>query len=90
MKTTCGFTLIELLVTLVLRPAAAWVADYHPCESVEPTGDGDLVVRMRVGDPRWVRRLALQLGPHGQVVAPAELAVQVREDAARALSAYRA
>ena len=30
----------DLLVTLALRPAAAWVADYHPCESVEDTGDG--------------------------------------------------
>lgn len=79
----------DLLVTLVLRPSAAWVADYHPCESVEETVDGELVVRMRVGDPRWVRRLALQLGPHGQVLAPAGLAEQVREDAARALSAYR-
>ena len=79
----------DLLVTLVLRPGAAWVADYHPCESVEDTGYGELVVRMRVGDPRWVRRLALQLGAHGQVVAPVELAAQVREDAAQALSAYR-
>ena len=79
----------DLLVTFVLHPGAAWVADYHPCESVEATGDGDLVVRMRVGDPRWARRLALGLGPHGKVVAPAELAQQVRADAALALSAYR-
>jgi proteasome accessory factor C len=77
-----------LLVTLALRPAAAWVVDYHPCESVEEGDDGELVVRMRVGDPRWVRRLALRLGPAGRVVAPAELAEQVRSDARLALSAY--
>jgi proteasome accessory factor C len=78
----------DLLVTLALRPAAAWVADYHPCESVQESSDGGLVVRLRVGDPAWLRRLALRLGPHGHVVAPAELAEQVRQDAALALAAY--
>jgi proteasome accessory factor C len=78
----------DLLVTLALRPAAAWVADYHPCESLTESGDGGLVVRMRVGDPRWVRRLALRLGAAGRVVAPADLAEQVRQDALLALSAY--
>ena len=78
----------DLLVTLALRPAAAWVADYHPCESVQESSDGGLVVRMRVGDPAWLRRLALRLGPHGRVLAPDGLAEQVRDDAARALSAY--
>jgi proteasome accessory factor C len=77
-----------LLVTLALRPAASWVVDYHPCESVHESGDGGLVVRMRVGDPRWARRLALRLGAAGHVVAPAELAEQVRQDALLALSAY--
>jgi proteasome accessory factor C len=78
----------DLLVTLALRPAAAWVADYHPCESVQESSDGSLQVRIRVRDPAWVRRLALRLGPHGRVVAPAELAEQIREDARHALSAY--
>jgi proteasome accessory factor C len=78
----------DLLVTLALEPAAAWVADYHPCESVEDRGDGGVLVRLRVGDPAWVRRLALRLGPHGRIVAPAELAEQVRQDARRALAAY--
>jgi proteasome accessory factor C len=77
-----------LLVTLALRPAASWVVDYHPCESVHESDDGGLVVRMRVGDPRWARRLALRLGASGRIVAPAELAEQVRQDALLALSAY--
>jgi proteasome accessory factor C len=78
----------DLLVTLALAPAAAWVADYHPCESVQDDDEGGLLVRLRVGDPAWVRRLALRLGPHGRVVAPAELAEQVRQEARRALAAY--
>jgi proteasome accessory factor C len=78
----------DTLVTLALGPAGAWVADYHPCESVEDTGDGGLLVRLRARDTAWVRRLALRLGAAGRVVAPAELAAQVRADAARALAAY--
>ena len=78
----------DLLVTLALRPAAAWVADYHPCESVREGPDGGLVVRLRVGETGWVRRLALRLGSQGRVIAPVELAEQVRADAAMALAAY--
>lgn len=78
----------DLLVTLALRPSAAWVADYHPCESVQDSSDGGLTVRMRVRDPSWVRRLALRLGPHGRIVSPPDLAGQVRDDARRALAAY--
>ena len=78
----------DLLVTLALRPGAAWVADYHPCESVVEAPDGSLTVRLRARDTSWVRRLALRLGEQGRVLAPAELADQVRADAARALAAY--
>ena len=78
----------DLLVTLELRPGAAWVAEYHPCETVTETGDGGLVVTMRAGDPAWVRRLVLRLGDQGRVLEPAELAAQVRADAALALAAY--
>ena len=78
----------DLLVTLALRPAAAWVADYHPCESVVQGADGSLVVRMRARDTGWVRRLVLRLGAHGRVLEPAGLADEVRADAGRALAAY--
>jgi proteasome accessory factor C len=78
----------DLLVTLALRPGAAWVADYHPCESVTETGDGGLVVRLRARDTSWVRRLVLRLGQNGRVLEPAELAEAVRADAALALVAY--
>ena len=78
----------DLLVTLALRPGAAWVADYHPCESVHEQPDGSLTVRLRARDTAWVRRLLLRLGGQGRVLAPEELAESVRADAARALSAY--
>ena len=75
-------------MTLALRPAAAWVADYHPCESVVEAADGGLTVRLRARDTGWVRRLALRLGDQGRVLAPDVLADEVRADAARALAAY--
>jgi proteasome accessory factor C len=78
----------DLLVTLALRPGAAWVADYHPCESVTETDDGGLVVQLRARDTAWVRRLVLRLGDQGHVLAPEELAQSVRDDAALALAAY--
>ena len=78
----------DLLVTLALRPAAAWVADYHPCESVVEAADGGLTVRLRARDTGWVRRLALRLGDQGRVLAPGVLADEVRADTARALAAY--
>ena len=78
----------DLLVTLALRPSAAWVADYHPCESVVESADGSLTVRLRARDTAWVRRLALRLGDQGRVLAPSSLADQVRADAAGALAAY--
>ena len=78
----------DQLVTLALRPAAHWVADYHPCESVEDAGDGTLVARLRTSDPGWLRRLALRLGHAAQVLEPLDLAEQVRTDARAALTAY--
>jgi proteasome accessory factor C len=79
----------DLLITLALRPGAAWVADYHPCESVSEDADGGLLVRLRARDTAWVRRLALRLGTSGRVVSPESLAQAVRDDAAAALAAYR-
>lgn len=78
----------DLLATLELEPAAAWVAEYYPCEEVEDIGSGRLRVRLRVGDPRWLRRLALRLGDTARIVEPSAVAAEVREEARRALAAY--
>jgi proteasome accessory factor C len=77
----------DVRVVLELRPGGHWVAEYYPCEKVERRGE-ELEVTLRTPDTRWVRRLALRLGEDGRVIAPAELAEQVRLDAAAALAQY--
>ena len=77
----------DIEVVLELRPAAHWVAEYYPCESVVRTGE-EIRVTLRTPDPRWVRRLALRLGEDARVLAPAGLAAQVSADAAAALDLY--
>jgi proteasome accessory factor C len=79
----------DMVVTLALEPGAAWVSDYYPVDSLEDLGDGRQVVTLRTQGTAWVRRLALSLGSRGRILAPAELADQVRADAERALTAYR-
>ena len=75
------------LATLEVEPAAAWVSEYYPCETVEELGEGRLRIRLRVADRRWLKRLALRLGGHARIVEPVDLADAVRADAAAALAA---
>ena len=78
------------LVVLEVGPGARWVADYYPCEQVEEVDEpaGGLRLSLRVADPAWLVRLALRLGAQARLVAPGELAEQVRTQAERALAAY--
>jgi proteasome accessory factor C len=78
----------DRLVTLDLDPAARWVADYHPVESVAERGDGGVVVRLRARDDAWVRRLVLGLAGHGRVTDPPDVAADVRAAAAQTLAGY--
>ncbi len=80
----------DVAVELAVGPAGRWVPEYYPCESVEELPDGELLIRLRTPETRWVRRLALRLAPTGRVVAPPELAAAVAADAAAALDAYAA
>ncbi|MEO3771151.1 YafY family protein [Micromonospora sp. B9E7] len=76
------------LITLRIGRSERWITEYYPCERVE-AGDGDQwLVSLRVTDLRWARRFVLGLGPEVTVVAPVELAEQVRATAAAALDAY--
>lgn len=77
-------------VVLRLAPAARWVADFYPTESVAEEPDGHLVVRLRAADRSWVRRLVLGLGAAGRVLEPADLDREVRELAGYALRGYHA
>jgi proteasome accessory factor C len=78
----------DRLVTFSLDPPARWVADYHPCEDVTERGDGGLIVKLRVHDDAWVRRLALGLAGVAVLTDPPELAEAVRNVANAALEAY--
>jgi proteasome accessory factor C len=78
----------DVEVELELSAAGRWVAEYYPCERVTDLGDGRLQVRLRTPDTRLVRRLALRLGEDGRVISPADLAAEIREDAAAALAQY--
>jgi proteasome accessory factor C len=71
-----------------LERYARWVADYYPVDSVEELGDGRLEARLRVGDPRWLVRLALRVAPGLTVVEPAELNAEVARTAHATLALY--
>ena len=78
----------DVRVELELAAGARWVAEYYPCESVTELGDGRLQVVLPTPDTSLVRRLALRLGEDARVIAPAELAQEVRAAAAAALALY--
>jgi len=80
----------DQLVRLALTPGAAWVSDYYPTESVEPTKGGGLVVTLRTSDTAWLRRLMWRLGSAAAVLEPPELAFEVQQGALEALQAYGA
>ncbi len=79
----------DRLVTFSLDPAARWVSDYYPCETVQERGDGGLIVQMRSHDDDWVRWLALGLAGVAVLTEPLDLAAEVRHVAACALAAYQ-
>ena len=75
------------LITLRIGRGERWITEYYPCERVEVDGDR-WVVSLRVTDLGGARRFVLGLGPDVTVVAPVELAAQVRAQATAALEAY--
>jgi proteasome accessory factor C len=77
----------DAVVVLDLDPSARWVADYYACESVTTEG-GVTRATLRTADLGWVTRLVLRTGGAVRVVAPDSLRAAVRDEAARALSAY--
>jgi len=80
----------DQLVRLALAPGAAWVSDYYPTESVEPTQGGGAVVSLRTADTAWLRRLMWRLGSQARVLEPPDLAREVQRGAHEALDAYAA
>lgn len=56
-------------VTLRLAPAAAWVPEHHPVETIDHLEDGWLRVTMAISARPWLERLLLRLGPDAVVEA---------------------
>ena len=73
-------------VVLDLAPRARWVAEQYPVESVEERPDGGVRVTLAAGEPAWLERLLLRLGPHARVLDGAEGVVA--RAAARVLARY--
>ena len=78
----------DVVAVVHLERYTRWVADYYPVDSVEELGEGRLAATLRVGDPRWLVRLALRLAPAVTVVEPAGLREEVDRTAAAALALY--
>jgi proteasome accessory factor C len=76
------------LITLRVGRSSRWITEYYPCERVSRDDGEHWTVALRVTDLDWARRFVLGLGPDVAVLAPAALAVQVRDQAAAALRAY--
>jgi proteasome accessory factor C len=80
----------DLEAVVHLERHARWVADYYPVDAVEELGEGRLAATLRVGDPRWLVRLALRLAPAVTVVEPARLREEVQRTARATLGLYAA
>ncbi len=78
----------DLLVELELAPSARWIPEYYPTEYVREQAGGGAIVGLRVSDPAWARSLVMRLGGRARVLAPSQLAADVRDWAAQALAAY--
>ncbi len=78
----------DLVALVHLERHARWVADYYPVDRVEELDEGRLAVTLRVGDPRWLVRLALRLAPAVTVVEPETLREEVLRTARATAALY--
>jgi proteasome accessory factor C len=78
----------DIEAVIRLERWARWVADYYPVVATEELPGQRLQVTLRVGDPRWLVRLALRVAPALTIVSPAELQQQVLDTAASTLRLY--
>ena len=79
----------DVPVRLRLRPPARWIGEYYATTETLELEDGELEVTLPARQLGWVARLLLRVGPDAEVVAPPELADEVRELASRTLARYR-
>jgi proteasome accessory factor C len=75
-------------VTLALAPAAAWVSEAYPAESITTRPDGTIEVVLAVSEPAWLERLLVRLGPDARVVEPVSARGAGSDAARRVLARY--
>lgn len=75
-------------VTLRLSPAARWVVERYPVDSVTERRGGVIDASFPVASERWLERLLLRLGPEAEVRAPAEWRRLGADVARRVLAGY--
>lgn len=75
----------DLEVVIDLAPSARWLEAALVVDEVEEDEAGGARIRLRTEAPRWVARLVLMAGGGATVVAPDEVAGQVRDLASAAL-----
>ncbi len=75
---------------LRLAPAAQWIAEEYPVDSVQPLDDpaGWVEVRLPVTSDRWLSRLLIRLGPAVVAVEPSTAADEASTLARRVLAGY--
>jgi proteasome accessory factor C len=76
-------------VTLRLQPAAAWVPESFPTESVTERADGTVDVVLVVSEDAWLDRLMLRLGPDATLLDPPARRAALAATADRVLARYR-
>jgi proteasome accessory factor C len=75
-------------VTVVLQPAARWVVEEYPVDSVIERDGGSVEARFAVVSERWLERLLLRAGTDAEVIEPAKWRDLGRRAAARLLQRY--
>ena len=75
-------------VTVRLRPAAHWVVEQYPVDSVTPLDDGRVEATFAVLSERWLERLLLRAGTDAEVVSPEQYRDFGRDAARRLLARY--
>lgn len=74
--------------TLRIAPEASWMFEYYPLRLIRELPDGYCEAQMTYAAAEWMTRLVLGLGDVVTVLAPAELATDVRATAAAAVAVY--
>lgn len=74
--------------TLKIAPEASWMFEYYPLRLIRELPNGYCEAQMTYAAAEWMARLVLGLGDVVTVLAPAELAADVRATAAAAVAVY--